>query len=280
MIGWRFALSRRWFGYLGLAVVFAIACVFLARWQLDRRAEAVAEIVRVDTNWDSTPRAVSDVLPDLASYTADDEWIPVSLSGHYLIEDQVLARGRPLNGDAGFEVLVPLLMDNGTVFIVDRGWLPTGNSQDTPDTIPAAPSGEVTVVARLKASEPTVLGRSAPAGQIATIHLPDLAQRVSQPTYTGAYGVLDSETPAPSTRPEALQKPVADEGPHLSYAFQWVAFGIMGFIGLGWAIRQEYRIRNADDPAERARAAERKRRKDAKPRSDAEVEDELLDASR
>lgn len=279
MIGWRFALSRRWLGYLGLAVVFAIACVFLARWQLDRRAEAVAEIVRVDTNWDSTPRALRDVLPTLTAYATNDEWIPVSVSGHYLIDDQVLARGRPLNGDAGFEVLVPFLTDDGTVFIVDRGWLPTGNSQDTPDSVPAAPTGEVSVVARLKASEPTVLGRSAPAGQIATIHLPDLAQRVAQPTYTGAYGVLDSETPAPATRPEALEKPVADEGPHLSYAFQWVAFGIMGFIGLGWAIRQEYRIRNADDPAEQARAAERKRRKEAKPRSDAEVEDELLDAS-
>jgi hypothetical protein len=52
----------------------------------------------------------------------------------------------------------------------------------------------------------------------------------------------------------------------------------MGFIGLGWAVRQEYRIANEDDPAERERAAERARRKAAKPRSDAEIEDELLDA--
>ncbi|MCC6855340.1 MAG: hypothetical protein IT189_04695 [Microbacteriaceae bacterium] len=54
----------------------------------------------------------------------------------------------------------------------------------------------------------------------------------------------------------------------------------MAFIALGWAIRQEYRIRNADDPAERERAAERERKRAAKPRTDAEVEDELLDANR
>ncbi|MDQ1548495.1 MAG: hypothetical protein QOD27_153, partial [Microbacteriaceae bacterium] len=86
------------------------------------------------------------------------------------------------------------------------------------------------------------------------------------------------EDPAVATRPTAVAKPVPDEGPHLSYAFQWVAFAVMGFFGLGWAIRQEYRIRNSDDPEERKRAAARRVKAAAKPRSDAEVEDEILDA--
>jgi cytochrome oxidase assembly protein ShyY1 len=121
-----------------------------------------------------------------------------------------------------------------------------------------------------------VLGRSAPAGQIATIHLPDIAQRVGEPTYTGAYGVLATEDPAPATRPTAVEKPIPDEGPHLSYAFQWIVFALMGFFGLGWAIRQEYRIRNSDDPQERERALQRLRKAAAKPKSDGEVEDEIL----
>ena len=146
--------------------------------------------------------------------------------------------------------------------------------------MPAAPLGEVTVVVRLKAGEPTVAGRSAPAGQIATINLPDIAQRVGAPTYTGAYGVLASEDPSPAIRPVAVAQPVADEGPHLSYAFQWLVFALMGFIGLGWAIRQEYRIRNEDDPKERKRADERRRKAEARPRSDAEVEDSILDRAR
>ena len=33
-VGWSFAFSRRWFGYLAFAIVFAIACGFLSNWQL------------------------------------------------------------------------------------------------------------------------------------------------------------------------------------------------------------------------------------------------------
>ncbi len=276
MKNWQFAFSRRWFGYIALAVVFAIACVALANWQLGRRNDALAEIARVDANWDSLPRPITEVLPTLKSFADSDEWMPVAMSGHYLVDDQLLVRGRPLDGNAGFEVLVPFQLASGAVFVVDRGWLPTGSKQDAPDGVPDAPTGLVTVVVRLKASEPTVFGRSAPTGQIATIHLPDIAQRVGEPTYTGAYGVLASEDPAPATRPTAAEKPIPDEGPHLSYAFQWIVFALMGFFGLGWAIRQEYRIRNSDDPQERERAAQRQRKAAARPKSDAEVEDEIL----
>lgn len=278
MNGWRFAASRRWLGYLAFVVAFAIACAFLASWQLARRAEARAEIDRVETNWDSAPLPVDDVLATLDAFDPDQKWVPVVMTGQYLRDEQLLVRGRPLGGSAGFEVLVPLQLADGSVFVVDRGWVPAGNEQDAPDSVPAAPAGEVTVVVRLKAGEPTLPGRSAPEGQVATINLPTIAELVDGPLYSGAYGLLDSEDPAVSTRPVAAAKPTPDEGPHLSYAFQWVVFGIMAFIALGWAVRQEYRVRNQDDPAERERAAERDRRKAAKPRSDAEIEDELLDA--
>lgn len=274
---WTFAFSRRWLGYLTLVVVFAIACAGLSTWQLARRDEARAEIERVETNWDAAARPVTDILPQLDAFDADDKWTPVTMTGEYLLDEQLLVRGRPRDGAAGFEVLVPLRLDDGSVFIVDRGWLPAGNEQDEPDLVPSAPSGRVTVVVRLKATEPIVPGRSAPEGQVATIHLPDIADRLDDPTYTGAYGLLASEDPAPSTRPAAVLKPVPDEGPHLSYAFQWIVFGIMAFFGLGWAIRREYRILNEDDPAERARAEERARKAAARPRSDAEIEDALLD---
>ncbi len=278
MNGWRFAASRRWLGYLAFVVAFAIACAFLASWQLARRAEARAEIDRVETNWDSAPLPVDDVLATLDAFDPDQKWVPVVMTGQYLRDEQLLVRGRPLGGSAGFEVLVPLQLADGSVFVVDRGWVPAGNEQDAPDSVPAAPAGEVTVVVRLKAGEPTLPGRSAPEGQVATINLPTIAELVDGPLYSGAYGLLDSEDPAVSTRPVAAAKPTPDEGPHLSYAFQWVVFGIMAFVALGWAVRQEYRVRNQDDPAERERAAERDRRKAAKPRSDAEIEDELLDA--
>jgi cytochrome oxidase assembly protein ShyY1 len=44
---YRFLFSSKWMGYLLLAAIFAAACVFLGRWQMDRRAETLAEINRV-----------------------------------------------------------------------------------------------------------------------------------------------------------------------------------------------------------------------------------------
>ncbi len=276
---WRFAISRRWFGYLAVAVVFAIVCVLLSNWQLARRAEKTAEIDLVDRNYDARPVDVSALLPGPDDFDEADEWRPVILEGSYLTDEEVLVRNRPRGGQPGFDQLVPFRTTDGTVFIVDRGWLPTGSEQDLPDAVPAPPTGTVTVTARLRPGEPTVAGRGAGEGQIATIHLPEMADRLDQPTYTGAYGVLDEETPAPAdARPAAVQRPIPDEGAHLSYAFQWLIFGILGFVFLGYAVRQEYRALNADDPAERERAEERERKRRQK-RTDADVEDELLDSA-
>lgn len=274
----RLALTRRWLGYLGLAVLFAAICVALSMWQVARTNEAREGNRLIHENYTATARPLAEVLPELGSYETDQEWTQVSLTGTYLAEDQLLVRNRPMEGNPGFDQLVPLLLADGSVFVVDRGWLPTGNEQDAPDTVPQPAEGEVDVVVRIRAGQPTFDGRTAQSGQIATIHLPTVKQLVDRPTYTAAYGLMVSETPAASSVPRSYPEPSLNEGLHVSYAIQWILFGVMAFIGLGYAIRQEYRLRNADDPEEQERAAERERRRSAKPRSDAEIEDELLDA--
>lgn len=277
MRGWRFAFQRRWFGYLGMAVVFAIGCVLLSQWQFDRREEALVEVTRIEQNYDMTPMPLSEALPQLDSFDADLKWTPVTMTGTYLVDEQLLVRNRPYGGQPGFEVLTPVQLADGSVFIVDRGWVPHGAEQDLPDVVPAPPSGEVTVVAHLKPGEPSLAGRTAPAGQVPTIQLTEIDGLISQPLYTGAYGLLASESPAAETRPAAAPKPEPDEGPHLSYAVQWIVFALLGFGGLAYALRQEYRLINADDPVEREKAALRRAKAAAK-RSDADIEDELLDA--
>lgn len=264
----RLLLTRRWLGYLALTVVFALVCVGLGTWQLARRAEAAAQIALVEDNWSAPPLSARDALGEPGGPGTLDpalEWHPVELVGTYLIDEQLLARGRPFGGQPGFAVLVPLELTDGRVFIVDRGWVPVGNDQDSPDFIPAPPEGEVTVTVRLRPGEPALLGRSAPAGQVASIELPLIAQLLGGEVYTGAYGLLAGEEPAPQQRPVAAQRPVPDEGPHLSYAFQWFLFALLGFVGLGFALRQE--ARGPDAPARPRRP------------SDAEIEDELLDRS-
>jgi cytochrome oxidase assembly protein ShyY1 len=263
---------RRWGGYLAVVIVFAVACGLLSWWQWSRRAEAVEEIQRVDTNYDATPVELAAVLPKLDSWRIDDRWLPVTMTGTYLTEQQLLVRNRPYNGASGYEVLVPFRLDNGRVFVVDRGWVPTGSSIEAPDAVPAPPAGQVTVVARLKAGEPELPGRTAPKGQLATIHLPSVAALTGEQTYTGAYGLLASEDPAPADAPPSpALKPEADEGPHLSYALQWIAFGVLAFVALFWAFRRERRI-GALPANEQAAARAPKRRS-----VDSDAEDEILD---
>ncbi|BDI22711.1 SURF1 family protein [Herbiconiux sp. L3-i23] len=272
---WRFVLSIRWARYLGLAIVFAIACGLLSWWQLARREEKVVENARVAANYDAAPIPLDEALPRLDSYEPDDEWLPVEVTGVY--EEQLLVRNRPLGGKAGFELLAPLRTADGSVFVVDRGWLPVGSDVTAPETIPAAPSGEVTVIARLKPGEPSLPGGTSEAGVLASIQLEEVARILDEPVYTEAYGLVASEDPAVAEMPIASIRPEPDEGPHLSYAFQWVIFAIIGFAGLGFAIRQEYRYLNAEDPEERERAAKRERKRAAK-RTDSDVEDELIDS--
>jgi cytochrome oxidase assembly protein ShyY1 len=265
------ALTRRWLGWLAFTTVFAVVCVLLAQWQWARRLEVVAQMRVVAQNWDSAPVVLSEVLPDDADLDPALEWTPVVLDGDYLVESQILARNRPLNARPGFEVLTPLLLDTGEVFIVSRGWVPVGSEQDSPDVIPAPPEGRVQVVVRLKPGEPTIAGRGAPEGQIATIHLPELADRIDAgEVITGAYGLLDGESPAATDRPTAATRPVNDEGPHLSYTFQWYLFGLLGFVGFGWALRQEHRTLRADETGVPLPPPKRG--------IDAEVEDAILDA--
>ncbi|PFG31383.1 SURF1 family cytochrome oxidase biogenesis protein [Paramicrobacterium agarici] len=277
---WSFAFSWRWVGYLAVAIVFAIVCGFLSNWQVNRLHEKEHVQALVDSNWSADPVPLDQVVADPADFDDSHEYQPVTMTGEYLIDEQVLVRNRPRSGRPGFEVITPLKLESGLIFMVDRGWVPTGNEQDRPDSIPAPPDGQVTVTARVKPGEPELPGRSASGDQIATIHLPDLASRVSSDSYTAAYGLLVSENPAPQeSRPLPAFQPEINQGMHLSYAIQWVIFALLAFAFLAYAVRQEYRQRNADDPRVRERAEERERKRRQK-RTDADVEDEILDAVR
>ncbi|MBO1269048.1 SURF1 family cytochrome oxidase biogenesis protein [Arthrobacter cavernae] len=283
---YRFLFSSKWLGYFVLALIFATACVFLGRWQMDRRAETLAEINRVVSNYSATPVPFADIKEQFATLDPEREWTQVELRGHYDVDGQRVVRNRPLNGQPGYDVVVPFRLATGEAVVIDRGWLPIGNNTPGhPDVVPAPPVGEVTVVARLKPSEPK-LDRGAVDGQLASIDLPGFASELDYPLQTGAYGQLASESPAVQPMPVAFPKPATEEGTHLSYSLQWFAFGVLMFIGFGYAARQQARNAaiDAEDDDEEILAAggpPRRRtppaRKGKRPTSE-EEEDAILDA--
>lgn len=278
----------RWTIYVAVAVVFAIACAFLANWQFTRNAQRSAQLALVEQNYEAPAVPLAEVIPAGEDLHPADEWRPVVLTGSYLRGDQLLARGRAHGGTAAYEVLVPFELDDGRVLLVDRGWVAPGEKQNEPDLVPAAPQGEVMVIVRLRPGEPLpASGRSAPEGQVPTIHLPTVATAVGpaagEALERSAYGLMASEDPAPATRPQPLEAPSADPGPHLSYAIQWILFAIMGFVFIGYIIRTEraHRREEAEDAAlgeaaaSRRESAVKRRRRDR----DAEAEDALVDST-
>jgi len=285
--------AGRWAIYIALAVVFAIACAFLSHWQFSRNEERSHQLALVAQNYDADPVPLAEAIPAGDELDPQDEWHPVTLTGEYLADEQLLVRNRPHGGTSAFEVLVPFRLDDGRVLLVDRGWVPPGDDQPEPDAVPAPPVGDATVVVRLRPGEALPSsGRSAPEGQVPTINLDLIADTI--PSDDGdalersAYGVMVTEDPAQASVPNALEAPSDDPGPHLSYAIQWIMFAIMGFIFIGYVIRTERKHRREDvedaaaggepegtsDAAPAAAPASRRRRD-----RDAEDEDALLDAA-
>nr|WP_154924111.1 SURF1 family protein [Microbacterium testaceum] len=288
-------VAARWAMYIGVAILFAIACAFLSHWQFSRNAERTEQLELVANNYDQPAVPLETLLAPGATLDPADEWRPVRLEGRYLPEDQLLVRNRAHGGSAAYEQLVPFQLIDGRTFLVDRGWLAPGDRQSLPDEIPAPPPGDVTVEVRLRPEEaaPTS-GRSAEAGQVPTINLGLVAEQTG-PIEPGAYGLLVSESPAPATAPQPVDPPSDDPGPYLSYAIQWILFAVMGFAFIGYVIVNERRLRREGDddddeelpaPAREKAPTERRRvdpvalhRSRKRPRDrDADDEDALLDA--
>jgi cytochrome oxidase assembly protein ShyY1 len=274
----------RWTAYIAVAIVFAVACAFLSNWQFTRNAARAEQLELVANNYDAKPVALDRLIAPGASLAPEDEWSPVTLTGEYVPEAQILVRNRPHGGTAAFEVLVPFRLDDGRVLLIDRGWVPPGDSQPLPDEIPSPPAGETTVIARLRPAEPLpASGRTAPEGQVPTINPPLVAGMVDpalgDEIELSAYGALVSEDPAPATRPGTFADPSEDPGPHLSYAIQWILFAIMGFIFIGYIIRTERRHRREDEEDRAANREPRVRMPTRRTDRDMADEDSILDAA-
>ena len=243
---WRFLVSGSWIGWFLFACAVAVVCWMLGQWQFHRRDEVRAVNAKVTANYDAAPKSYEELKGAFRHLDPVQEWSQVRLTGRYVPEKQLIVRNRTNDGDTGYDVLVPFRTDSGDVVVIDRGWVPLASAgKGRPQNVPAPPQGTVTVVARLRPSEPA-LNRTAPQGQIATIELPGVARLTGLPVQEGAYGQLKEEKPAPATALRPAERPQVDDGTHLSYALQWNTFGILAFVGFGYAARR-HAIETDDD---------------------------------
>ena len=283
-----FLRTAPWLFGLAVCVLFAIACHHLAQWQWDRRVEVMHQVNRVLENYDDEPISFAENPRPVTGFSAEDEWTPVTFEGEYLVDETLIVRNRPRAGSPGYEVLVPFRTDEGTIVMVNRGWLQIGNTPGRPDVVPQPDPDAHTVTGRLRPGEPA-LDRDAPEGQVASIDLPAIEERLGEPIVRGAYVQMMQESPAADRNPQKQVEPTLDEGPHLSYALQWYLFALMGFAVWGYSAWQKARNERLDrlegfgeDDAPMAAQRRRQARAAAKARarmSDEAAEDAAVDAA-
>ena len=255
-----------WISWTILVLAFTVACWFLSQWQFARQAEVVAKNNLIEANYNSDSVKLAEVIKPSQPWKTNLEYRSVTVAGNYLPKQSFLVRNRPLNAYPGFLQLVAFQTNEGSIVWVERGWIPTGSKADTPEDIPQVDDKQRTLELRLRPAEPD-LDRTAPKGQISSIYLQTISSTLGVDVYSQTYGRLVSESPELPTG-EKIPKPVLSEGNHLSYAMQWILFGLMAIGAVFWTLAQERR-RQAGLPPRKLRILNRDK--------DAEIEDKILE---
>lgn len=231
---------------LGVVVlIFASACISLGAWQL-RRLQERKDFNRTLLARTAEPLVAFDALPD------DPDLVPyrrVTATGTYRPDDEVLIAGRSRNTLAGHELVTPLALADGSLLLVDRGWVPL-DIDDPPVALAETPTGTVTVTGVLFPSqERGLFGPKHPRDGVLTrmhrVEVPRIAQQLDAEVAPW-FLVLQDQDPAPGEYPKPIRLPELSEGPHRSYALQWFAFALTALVGYAaLAIKESKRLASA-----------------------------------
>ncbi|MCB1000101.1 MAG: SURF1 family protein [Ilumatobacteraceae bacterium] len=239
---YRFLLRPRWLGFHLLVVAAVVGMVMLGLWQLgrwedrkdfnaevrDRAAEPVVSIEEI---------ATVDVEPDIV------QWRTVTATGTYLPDEQVVVVNLSQQGASGVGVVTPFELGDGTLLLVNRGFVPDAAE------VPAPPVGTVELTGRLRASQERRLGGltegDGELDEVFRIDVPRLAEQLPGPVLPVYLDLLASD-PSEGDLPIPVPDPDLTEGPHLSYMVQWWIFATAVAIGWVLAVRRSVRQHRID----------------------------------
>lgn len=210
-----------------LATLLTVAITArLGWWQLDRAAQKTALENTRHAQDRLPPLAAADLAsqPDLAQA----QWYrKAQAQGVWMNEATVYLRNRTMGARTGFIVVTPLLLDDGRVLAVQRGWLPR-NQADQDSIAPfSTDAGRVRVAGRI-APTPSRIFEMGPAASGSIRHnldLAELAQHLHRPVLPMA---LVQEDPASG---DGLARqwpaPASDVHKHYGYAVQWFGLSLL-----------------------------------------------------
>jgi len=216
-----------WLPWVGAALAITLFSG-LGVWQLQRAAEKRAVIASLEE--DGQP--VLERVPEMPAELRGSARRELRLEGRYEGERQFLLDNRILKGRPGFDVLTPLLLEDGRRVLVDRGWVAAGPGREPVEAVGLAIDERVTVEGRLWLPEP---GIALGAAVAPSRDWPRLVTRVDFAALEEALGrdlvpaVIRAKGDAPWLfRPRDLQ-PRFGPMRHYGYAFQWFALALTVF---------------------------------------------------
>ena len=252
------------------ALVVGLLCYatwWLGEWQFGRLADRKDSNAVIRANEDLAPAPVEDVLSPGGAVAEDDEWRLVTATGTYDTDDTVVVRYRTRDGQSGVDAVVPLVTADGTVLLVDRGWMPSENQGASPTDLPEPPDGTVTVEGWVRADatgdSTAVEGHSTRA-----ISSTEISEAIDQPTF-GGFVQLKTEDGEPAADLEPVELPELNNGPHFFYGLQWWFFGVLAVFGFCYLAFDEWRTGRRteevpEDAAEGRVVSERKQKRAAR----------------
>jgi cytochrome oxidase assembly protein ShyY1 len=250
-----FMFKPQWLALYVVVIAFAYLCfTVLAPWQLGKNTKTSRENTQISNSLSQAPVPVTTMLPQQDSSAPGDQWRQVTATGRYQPEAQVLVRLRSINGEPAYEVLLPFKVDGGPTVLVDRGYVKPDKGTAVPD-FASPPTGPVTITARLRDSEAVVAGknpfRADGVQQVYSINTGQVAEVTGIPL-AGSYLQLIDDQPGGLG---VIGLPHLDAGPFLSYGIQWIAFGIIAPIGVGYFVFAEIKQRRREKAQTETRAA-------------------------
>jgi surfeit locus 1 family protein len=240
----------------GLALAF-IGFVALGVWQIERRAWKLDLIQRVEARIDAAPVEAPGPAQWPLVDAARDEYRRVKVEGHFLTAQAVRVQAVTALG-SGYWWMVPLQRDDGTVVLVNRGFIATEVSPDSLRDMDGKTRQSITGLLRLSEPGGGFLRRNAPAldrwysRDVQAIADSRELERVA-PYFIDA----DRDPVVPAGEADGRSGPVGGltvvrfNNNHLQYALTWFALALM-VVAAAWRVWRE-KPRAAGDPPSSAR---------------------------
>ena len=135
-----------------LAVLVTAGLLSLGTWQVKRLFWKQDLIARVEARVHAPPAPVPPQAEWASVDAASSEYRHVRLAGTFLYDKELLAQANTVLGP-GFWVLTPLRAEDGTIVLVNRGFVPP-DRRDPESRHAGNPPGSVEVTGLLRLSEP------------------------------------------------------------------------------------------------------------------------------